>query len=326
MGDHQDLFISILFSTIFCVIFKFLYSKFKRPRNLPPGPLALPIIGHLHLIKNPIHRCLSDLSDKYGHVMFLKFGARKVVIVSSPESVEECFTKNDIIFANRPKFLAGKLLNYDNKTIGLSSYGNHWRNLRRIAALELLSTNRISALVNVREEEVQVLLKQLYEKSSYELKPVKVELRQLLTDLSFNIIMRMVAGKRYYGTDVKDEEGRQFRDIVSEVFELHGVSDLADSLPFFGIMDFQGLRKRMISVMKKLDNFLQKLIDDRRKLRNKGGSNEFDESNGRNRETFVDVMLSLQETEPDFDSDESIKAVILVRIINLQFKVFFLIH
>ncbi|KAJ8747394.1 hypothetical protein K2173_011784 [Erythroxylum novogranatense] len=69
-----------------------------------------------------MHRALGDLCAKYGDVLLLRFGARKVLIVSSSSAVEQCFTKNDIIFANRPRLIAGKHLHYNYRTIGLSSY------------------------------------------------------------------------------------------------------------------------------------------------------------------------------------------------------------
>ncbi|MED6206761.1 hypothetical protein PIB30_029849, partial [Stylosanthes scabra] len=97
-------------------------------------------------------------------MVFLKLGTRKALVVSSPEAVEECLTKNnDIIFANRPQTLASKNLNYDSKTIGSASYGDHWRSLRRLTTLELFSTNRLAMLECVREEEVQFLVKQLFQ-------------------------------------------------------------------------------------------------------------------------------------------------------------------
>ena len=130
MRDEQWFKLVILVSIFFFVL-KFIFSIHTRPGNLPPSPRALPIIGHFHHLKQPIHRTLDKLSKKYGPVMFLKLGTRKVVVVSSPMAVQECFTTKDIIFANRPELLAGKLLNYNNTTMGFSSYGDHWRNLRR---------------------------------------------------------------------------------------------------------------------------------------------------------------------------------------------------
>lgn len=62
------------------------------------------------------------------------------VVVSSPKA-EECFTKNDIIFAYRNDPVSEKLLNYNCTAIDLSPYCDYWRNLRPTAAVEILSQN-----------------------------------------------------------------------------------------------------------------------------------------------------------------------------------------
>ena len=80
-----------------------------------------------------------------------------MVLVSSPTVAEECFTKNDIAFANRPQLLAGKNLGYNYTNIVWASYGQHWRNLRRIASLELLSSHRLQMFYSIRVDEVFIL-------------------------------------------------------------------------------------------------------------------------------------------------------------------------
>ncbi|KAI7740855.1 hypothetical protein M8C21_019744, partial [Ambrosia artemisiifolia] len=74
-----------------------------KSANLPPTVFpALPVIGHLYLLKKPLYRTLAKVSAKYGPVLFLRLGFRRVLLISSPSAAEECFMKNDIIFANRP--------------------------------------------------------------------------------------------------------------------------------------------------------------------------------------------------------------------------------
>lgn len=113
------------------VLLKLSSYKQRTPDNLPPSPPSIPIIGHLHLTQNPLHRSLQHLSNHYGPILTIFYGSRPVIVISSPSAVKECFTKNDITFANRPFSLFGKHLNYNNTTLGAASYGQHWRNLRR---------------------------------------------------------------------------------------------------------------------------------------------------------------------------------------------------
>ncbi|KAK1588664.1 hypothetical protein Q3G72_025662 [Acer saccharum] len=77
-----------------------------RRKNLPPSPRpSLPILGHLHLLKHPMDRTFHDLAKKYSLIFSLQFGSLLMGVVSSASAAKECFTKNDIVFANRPKLL-----------------------------------------------------------------------------------------------------------------------------------------------------------------------------------------------------------------------------
>jgi isoflavone 2'-hydroxylase len=126
---------------VLAVAFKLIiHLQTRKPKNLPPSPPSLPILGHLHLVKKPLHRTFHTLSQKYGQIFSLRFGSRLVVIVSSPSAVEECFTKNDIVLANRPPSLVAKHVGYNQTTVVGVPYGDLWRNLRRISALEIFST------------------------------------------------------------------------------------------------------------------------------------------------------------------------------------------
>ncbi|GFY95971.1 cytochrome P450, family 81, subfamily K, polypeptide 1 [Actinidia rufa] len=191
---------------------------------------------------------------------------------------------------------------------GFSSYGEHCQNLRRLISLEMVSANRLAMFTNIRQEEVWLLLKQLFQNSRGEFVPVN--LKSKLADVSFNIMMRMIAGKRYFGKDAVDEEARQFRDIMSEIVEVHGNSNLGDYLPVFQWLDIQGVAKRMVKLRKKMNEFFQFLIDEHRKTNRNESNLSQDEPSGSNKErkkTLIDVLLSLQETEPVLHSDDTIK-------------------
>jgi len=67
----------------------------------------------------------------------------------------------------------------------------------------------------------------------------------MFSDLTYNNIMRMISGKRFYGeeTDMKNvEEAREFRDTVSEMLKLMGLSNKGDYLPFLRWFDFETSR------------------------------------------------------------------------------------
>ncbi|XP_030926572.1 cytochrome P450 81Q32-like isoform X1 [Quercus lobata] len=283
------------------IAFKIFLQTRTQRKHLPPSPPSLPILGHLHLLKKPLHRTFHRLSQKYGHVFSLRFGSKLVVIISSPSAVEECFTKNDIVLANRPRFSVGRHLGYNYTTMVSAPYGDHWRNLRRISALEIFSTNRLNMFLGIRRDEIKHLLHKLSNNSTQGF--AKVELKSMFSELTFNIIMRMVGGKRYYGEDVKDvEEARQFREIMNEIVKLAGASNPGEFVAVLRWIDHGGLEKKLKGLAKRTDVFLQSLIDEVR--------NKEEEGN-----TMIDHLLSLQKSQPEYYTDQIIKGLMMVLIL-----------
>ncbi|KAJ8747976.1 hypothetical protein K2173_012949 [Erythroxylum novogranatense] len=293
-----------LLSFFILLALKFTINKLSSPRKLPPSPPARPIIGHLHLLRQPVHRSLHELSLKYGEILFLRYGSRKVLLVSSISAAEECFTKHDLVFANRPQSLAGKHLNYNSTTMGFSSYGDHWRNLRRLTTVELFSTSRLGMLSGIRTEEVWLLLKQLFGDCLIN-GTTRVDMTSQLTELVFNIVMRTIAGKRYYGMEANNEEAREFQNIIRDMESLRGSSNLSDYFAVLRWVDYGGVEERMKALMKKMDRFLQDLVEEHRRKKSVSPSTKQEKCL-----TLIDVMLSLKETEPGFYTDETIKGVI----------------
>lgn len=309
--DQTWLYTPVILLLIFFFFFKkhnLLQTKNKH-KNLPPSPPSLPIIGHLHLLKNPIvHRTFQQLSMQYGSIFSLNLGSLPFVVISSPAAVEECFTKNDIVLANRPQVLVGKHLHYEWTTIGAASYGPLWRNLRRLTTLELFATNSMNSFACIRIEEVRSLVKYLFGSSKE--KFAKVEMSTNLSGMSLNILTRILTGKRYFffgeeiGGDHK-QEAEKFLDIMREVFELTGVSNVVDCFWFLRWINFRNVEGRMVAVKHKMDNFLDGLIEEcRKRYKNAGGET-----------AMIYNLLKLQDAEPANYPDHIIKGIIMVRLV-----------
>lgn len=68
------------------------YQFLNKLRNIPPSP----------------YPALPKISNQHGPILRFHFGSRPVVVVSSPSAVEECQSKNDVVWANPPLLLAGR--------------------------------------------------------------------------------------------------------------------------------------------------------------------------------------------------------------------------
>ncbi|KAK9073162.1 hypothetical protein SSX86_007486 [Deinandra increscens subsp. villosa] len=242
------------------------------------------------------------MSHNLGPVMLLHFGVRKVVVVASPSAVEECFTKtNDVVVANRPQLLHAKHLNYNYTSMGVAPYGTLWQALRRVAATELLSATRLDTTTNLREHEVKLMCRQIYKDSSD-----KVDFKSWFRDLTNNITTMAIIGKRYYGDEINISDLSQaleFREMMEQFFKLMHTQTLGDFIPVIRWVGFDGVEKKMIDTMKRVDEFLDEVVVERRCI----GSLESG--------IIVDKLLVLQEEKPELYTDEIIKGFILIMLI-----------
>ncbi|KNA16737.1 hypothetical protein SOVF_086400 [Spinacia oleracea] len=254
---------------------------------------------------------MQKISQKYGPIISLKCGGRLAILVTSPSAVEECFIKNDIVFADRPPLLIGKYLGYNYNSMVTASYGQHWRNLRKVSLLELLSKHRLSISAGIRKDEIKRMLSKLVVDSlrvegdadGY----VKVELKSLIRGLVLNMLLRILVGKRYYGGEsgvMDSDEARQFTDIINEALDLFVTLDPGDILPILRWIDYGGFVKRNKQLANKADAFLQGLIDEHKR--------EVTVLNSTEDQPMINRLLSLQKSDPERYTDETIKGLIFV--------------
>ncbi|CAI0405691.1 unnamed protein product [Linum tenue] len=276
-------------------------SRRLRRRQLPPSPpSALPILGHISLLKHPIHRTFHALAQDHGPIFSLRLGNRLAVVVSSATLAEECFTENDVVFANRPELIMGKHIGYNYTTMTQAPYGDHWRNLRRIGAVEIFSAHRLNAFLPIRREEVRRLASKLAHGSHRRV----VELKSAFHELTFDTMMRMVAGERFYG-DGDDRGSREFREVIKEVAARGGATNPGDFVPVMRWIDGGKFEKTVAELAGRMDSFLQKLIEEHRSK-----TKRLDSAN-----TMLDHLLKLQESAPEYYSDKIIKGLILVMLL-----------
>ncbi|XP_071702528.1 cytochrome P450 81Q32-like [Rutidosis leptorrhynchoides] len=297
---------SLEFNTWICIpvlIFVYLLSKhvLHKLYNLPPTPFpVLPVIGHLHLLKKPVYRTLAKLSGHYGPVLYLQFGSRHVLHVSSPLAAEECLSKNDIVFANRPNMLSGQYFGYNYTALPWARYGDQWQTQRRISAMEILSTARLDSLSHIRLDEIRVLTRRLF-LSGNENPDQVINLRTELFGFMFNVMTRMMGGKKYYGLESgKLEEAERFHDIVDDTNQVNCEAGLADMWPNLRWLVARKIEKRYGDVQKRRDEFMQEWIDEFR-------ANGL--VNGKGEKTLLQVLLDLQDADPEYYTDEVIKSL-----------------
>ncbi|EOX91269.1 Cytochrome P450 [Theobroma cacao] len=285
----------------------------KRVCTAPQAGGALPVIGHMHLLGGHqlTHKTLGAMADKYGPVFSIRLGSHSALVLNSWEMARECFTVHDKVFSTRPVLTASKVLGYNYAMFGFAPYGSYWREIRRIATIELLSSHRIDMLKHIRASEVKTAVRELYKswlsKGGGET-GVLVDMKQWFGDLTHNIALRMVGGKRFFGpnADCEEAEARRCQKVMRDSAYLFGVFVVSDALPFIGWLDFQGYEKAMKRTAKELDILLGGWLEEHKQKKHLGGGLKKEQD-------FMDVMLNILEDAKitSFDADTINKATCL---------------
>jgi hypothetical protein len=194
------------------------------------------------------------MTDKYGSIFTIQLGVHQTLIVSSWEIAKECFTTNDKAFANHPKAIALELMGYNYVVFVFSPYGPYWCQVSKIATVEVLSNHGLEMLKHIRESKVNRSIKEIYElwvKNNNML----VEMKKWFGSITLNAIFRMVVEKRFFGTAKSKDENKlndQCRKTLKEFFELSGTVVAADALPYLRWLDFEGYKRAMKHIAKKI--------------------------------------------------------------------------
>ncbi|XP_024517541.1 cytochrome P450 71A1 [Selaginella moellendorffii] len=264
--------------SITAVLWKLWKSRIKSSL-LPPGPIGLPLIGHLHLLfANPPHTVLQRLSARHGPIMSLRFGHVPVVVASSPAAAKEFLKTHDAAFASRPLSAAGRIIVHYNADIVFAPYGDSWRHLRKIATLELLTARRIDMFRSARMEEVRSMCRSLL----------------VADDRETGIVD--------FGKDTENEEGaKNFLEVIAGTFEVCGEFPIEDYFPWLPKF-LDPAEHRMHSLAKSLHEFLGDNISEHENKRKNNKKNNTDED-------FLDILLSLRDNGDKHLQNENIRSV-----------------
>ncbi|XVF03894.1 hypothetical protein REPUB_Repub05bG0032600 [Reevesia pubescens] len=277
----------VLFLLSLLWISKFALGNTNNKKKAPEAGGAWPVIGHLRLLAGPQppHISLANMADKYGPIFTIKLGVHKALVVSNKEIAKECLTKNDKVFATRPKLAGMELLGYNNAMFGFAPYGPYWRQVRKFATIELLTTHRLDMLKHVREFEIKTSLQQLYQ----------------------------VWNKKRRKRIPNSSEGCEtvkWKKSLDDFFEQSGKLVVSDALPYLRWLDIGGDKKLMKKIAKELDQVVEGWLGEHKQKR---AANEAESE-----EDFMGVMLSILRDAEEHDADTINKATSLGLILAAE--------
>ncbi|GFP87588.1 ferruginol synthase [Phtheirospermum japonicum] len=89
--------------------------------------------------------------------MSLKLGGITAVVISSPETAETVFAKNDLLFSSRKALMAIEIVGHSELSMAWIPVGGQWRKLRKICKEHMLSMARLDASRGLRKEKLDKL-------------------------------------------------------------------------------------------------------------------------------------------------------------------------
>ncbi|CAN4094846.1 unnamed protein product [Withania somnifera] len=228
--------------------------------------------------------------------MSMRFGLVPVIVASSPHAAEQFLKKHDITFAGRPYNVAAQYIAYDQRDLVFGKYGSHWRNMRKLCTLELLSNIKINSFQSMRKQELGTFVNFLKQAASNQ---VEVDLSAKLASLTANMSCLMVFGKKYMDEEF-DERG--FKNIFQDILVMVASPNIGEFFPFLSVFDLQGYNARIKELGKTFDDFLEKIIHEHVQSKEQKQTKD-----------IVDTMMTLMQSgEAEFQFDRRhVKAVLV---------------
>ncbi|XP_049581282.1 cytochrome P450 2F3-like [Syngnathus scovelli] len=209
----MDISVAILLLGVLLALLLLLDKKNKSGEKggLPPGPLALPLIGNLPQIDKRVpFKSLLKLSEKYGPVMTVHLGRQRTVVLVGYETVKEALVDQADDFTGRMQlpFLVKATKGYG---LGISN-GERWRQLRRftLTTLRDFGMGRKGMEEWIQEESQHMRVHIETQKAA------PFDPSFLLSCSVSNVICCLVFGQRF---DYEDDDFLRLLAIISEMVQ-----------------------------------------------------------------------------------------------------------
>ena len=192
------------------------YNCYWKRRNLPPGPMPLPILGNIiSMAKASPPQVYLDWRKIYGDVFTYWQGEVPFVTVADIDLINEHFVKDGETFAGRAVHNLEMLeLTRNGRTGIIFTDGDIWRELRRFSLHTLRDFGLGRNLMQERIlDEVSHMISTIKEES--EKNPGEVQNIQNHIDISVaSIIMQLIFGYKYTGVSFSKINWPYFRILV----------------------------------------------------------------------------------------------------------------
>ncbi|XP_030310965.1 cytochrome P450 2J2 [Calypte anna] len=266
---------SISFQMLFVFLVVFLlvadYMKHRKPKDFPPTPFYLPILGHTYLLnfKNPV-KAVQTVTEKYGDIFGMEMGSQTVVCVNGMRLVKEVLVNQGENFMDRPILPINREIFTDTGLV--SSSGHLWKQQRRFALSTLRNFGLGKRSLEERiQEECRFLVDDFRDEQG---NPFCPHLK--INNAVSNIICSLIFGNRF---DYHDEDFQRLLRLMDETVILNGsiMAQLYNQFP--SILNYlPGSHQTIFKNCKLMKQFVQEKINKHKEDRNPSESRDFIDS------------------------------------------------
>uniref|UniRef100_A0A2P2NGL7 Trans-cinnamate 4-monooxygenase n=1 Tax=Rhizophora mucronata TaxID=61149 RepID=A0A2P2NGL7_RHIMU len=187
--------VSIILPLLPLVAFLLRYIR-NRAKNLPPGPVSIPIFGNWLQVGNDLnHRLLASMSQTYGSVFHLKLGSKSLAVVSDPELANQVLHSQGVEFGSRPRNVVFDIFTGNGQDMVFTIYGDHWRKMRRIMTVPFFTNKVVHHYSNMWETEMELVVRDL--KDNEKARTEGIIVRKRLQLMLYNIMYGMMFDARF---------------------------------------------------------------------------------------------------------------------------------
>ncbi|XP_042495523.1 geraniol 8-hydroxylase-like [Macadamia integrifolia] len=230
----------------------------KSHKNLPPGPVPLPIVGNIFELGNKPNESLALLAKTYGPLMTLKLGRVTTIVASSATMAKEVLQTHDQALAGRTVVDAVRALNYNQGSIAWLPPSSQWRNLRKLCNNQIFTAHRLDASQSLRRQKMRELLAHVRESAQV---GRAIDIGQAAFTTSLNLLSKTTFSIDLAGPE--SESAQDFKELIRRIMEEAGRPNLSDYFPVLRPLDLQGVKRRMTIHMRKLHKLFDEMIDQR---------------------------------------------------------------
>lgn len=246
------MFLTTLFVLFASILFFYKWINMK-PKNFPPGPFPLPIIGSVYNFPcNHAERCIEVFSKTYGQIIGYMFGSTPMVFITGVDNVLAALRKDE--FQGRPDnvFIRGRSLK--NRLGVFFSDGEHWQESRRFVVKHLRAFGK-KETENVMKEEIDILASNIQDGSI-------IQATGLFSLSTLNVIWTILANKRFA---LDDKKVRKFLNMLDSLFRSgQPAGDITIIFPFMKYISPTAIKQHYL--MRNILGYMREQIREHEKV------------------------------------------------------------